>query len=245
MSDDAQRRVLIVDDEMPNINFYKVALSRLPLSIDTATSGGEAFELIKQNQYDLVILDLLMPGVTGIGLLQKAEREGVDLPIVLVCSSVTDKSVISQALMLGAGGYITKPVGYQQLVHTVCDYLNLPVPQHVNPVAAPMKPFPQSAPRAEFDRASHDEPATPSRASSAKSSAMQTGRYESLSRAMSAMVFHKQTGTIDVHTPNGIGKLEYEKGRLQSVSYLGKTSIDALEVLRGAPHRLVHVDVKT
>jgi CheY-like chemotaxis protein len=127
MTDTQTYQILAVDDEIANINFYKVALSRLPIAVDTATSGAEAFELLQQKQYDLVLLDLLMPGVTGIGLLQKAEREGLTLPIVLVCSSVSDKSVISQALSLGAGGYLTKPFTYQQLLQAVCDYLNLPL----------------------------------------------------------------------------------------------------------------------
>lgn len=239
--DAAPYRVLVVDDEMPNLNFYKVALSRLPLTIETATSGNEAFELIKQNPYDLVILDLLMPDVTGIGLLQKADREGVPLPIVLVCSSVTDKSVISQALMLGAGGYITKPVGYQQLVQTVCDYLHLPVPQSAASVASPVKPLAQNAPRPELDRAISSAPAP----QTLNPTPMKEGKYESLSRAMSAMVFHKQTGTIEVYATGGLGLLEYEKGRLQSVSYEGLTSIDALEALRRSTHRLVQVRLKT
>ncbi|MFN3345139.1 MAG: response regulator [Chloroherpetonaceae bacterium] len=242
MTETPTYQLLVVDDEIANINFYKVALSRLPIAVDTATSGGEAFELLKTKQYDLVLLDLLMPGVTGIGLLQKAEREGLMLPIVLVCSSVSDKSVISQALALGAGGYLTKPFTYKQLVQAVCDYLNLPYPQSGAKASSPIQVPVQPVPRAGGDLAGQSgfNALSPNR----EQKTFETGKVESLTRAMSAMVFHKKTGKVEVHTASGMGVLEYEKGRLKSVSYNGKTSIDALEALRLVPHRTVYAELK-
>ncbi len=242
MSDTQTYHLLAVDYEIANINFYKVALSRLPITVHTATSGGEAFDLLKEKQYDLVLLDLLMPGVTGIGLLQKAEREGVALPIVLVCSSVSDKAIISQALSLGAGGYLTKPFTYQQLLQAVCDYLNLPLPQSGVAVSSPIQVPVQPAPKVEGGFVGHSA-STPT-SSYKEPQPFASGKIESLTRAMSAMVFHKKTGKIDVQTAAGIGTLEYEKGRLKSVSYNGKTSIDALEALRFTTHRTVVVELK-
>lgn len=242
MTDTPIYHLLAVDDEIANLNFYKVALSRLPISVDTATSGGEAFELIQKNQYDLILLDLLMPGVTGIGLLQKVEREGLPLPIVLVCSSVSDKAVISQALALGAGGYLTKPFTYQQLVQAVCDYLNIPPPQAIAKVSSPIQTPVQPAPKVESGFIGQSASNFVSFGKEQKP--FESGRVESLTRAMSAMVFHKKTGKVDVHTASGVGVLEYEKGRLKSVNYGGKTSIDALEALRLVPHRLVNVELK-
>ncbi len=241
MTDTQTYQLLAVDDEIANINFYKVALSRLPVAVDTATSGAEAFDLLQKKQYDLVLLDLLMPGVTGIGLLQKAEREGVMLPIVLVCSSVSDKSVISQALSLGAGGYLTKPFTYQQLLQAVCDYLNLSPPQSGAKVSSPIQVPIQPAPKAEsnFLGQSTLNPTV----SQKEQKPFVSGKVDSLTRAMSAMTIYKKTGKVEVHTGSGMGVLEYEKGRLKSVVYNGKTSIDALEALRLVPHRAVHVEL--
>jgi Response regulator containing CheY-like receiver, AAA-type ATPase, and DNA-binding domains len=241
MTDTQTYQILAVDDEIANINFYKVALSRLPIAVDTATSGAEAFELLQQKQYDLVLLDLLMPGVTGIGLLQKAEREGLTLPIVLVCSSVSDKSVISQALSLGAGGYLTKPFTYQQLLQAVCDYLNLPLPQTGVKVSTPIQVPIQPAPKMESNFVGQSS--LNSTSSQKEQQTFASGKVESLTRAMSAMTIHKKTGKIEVHTASGMGVLEYEKGRLKSVIYDGKTSIDALEALRLVSHRAVHVEL--
>ncbi len=236
MSDTHTYHLLVVDDEIANINLYKVVLSRLPVSVDTATSGAEAFDLLKTKQYDLVLLDLLMPDLTGIGLLQKAEQEGVTLPTVLVCSSITHKGIISQALFLGAGGYLHKPFTYQQLLQAVCDYLNLPFPQTGVKASSSMSPSVQSD--------SSTEQRISQSAVSAKTPApFESGKIESLARAMSAMVFHKKTGKVSVHTSKGVGMLEYEKGRLKSVSYNGKTSIDALEDLRFEFHRAVYVEL--
>lgn len=240
MTDSKNYHLLAVDDEIANINFYKVALSRLPITVDTATSGAEAFDLLKTKQYDLVLLDLLMPGVTGIGLLQKVEREAVLLPIVLVCSSVSDKAVISQALSLGAGGYLTKPFTYQQLLQAVCDYLNLPLPQAGAKVSSPIQVPVQPAPRAESGFIGQSV----GRLLDKEQQPFGSGKAESLTRAMSGMVFHKKTGKVIVLTVNGTGILEYEKGRLKSVGYNGKTSIDALEALRLATHHNVDIELK-
>ncbi|MGQ9805874.1 MAG: response regulator [Chlorobiales bacterium] len=241
MTDTQTYQVLAVDDEIANLNFYKVALSRLPITVDTATSGAEAFDLLKTKHYDLVLLDLLMPSVTGIGLLQKVEREGVPLPIVLVCSSISDKSIISQALSLGAGGYLTKPFTYQQLLQAVCDYLSLPYPQAGAKVSSPIQVPIQQSTKAEngFVGQSLSNLSSPKK----EQKPFESGKIESLTHAMSGMVFHKKTGRVSVHTIDGTGVLEYEKGRLKSVSYNGKTSIDALEALRLVVHREVYVEL--
>jgi hypothetical protein len=72
---------------------------------------------------------------------------------------------------------------------------------------------------------------------------LQTGKVESLTRAMSAMTINKKTGKVEVHTPKGVGMLEYEEGRLKKVVYNGKTSIDALEALRYESHREIHIEL--
>lgn len=242
MTDTQTYQVLAVDDEIANLNFYKVALSRLPTTVDTATSGAEAFDLLKTKHYDLVLLDLLMPSITGIGLLQKVEREGVPLPIVLVCSSISDKSIISQALSLGAGGYLTKPFTYQQLLQAVCDYLNIPLPQAGAKGSSPIQVPIQQSTKAENGFVGQ----SPSNLSSPKKEQkpFELGKIESLTHAMSAMTFHKKTGKVKVHTAESTGVLEYEKGRLKSVYYNGKTSIDALEALRFTPHRTVIIELE-
>jgi len=229
MSDMYTHRLLAVDDEISNLNFYKVSLSRLPVEVDTATSGSEAFDLLKTKQYDLMVLDLLMPDGTGIGLLQKAAQEQLALPIVLVCSSMSDKAIIAQALSLGASGYLKKPLTYQQLLQAVCDYLNLPYP----PTPAASSSI-QSVPKPERHSI---EPHTPAH------QPLTSGSVHSLTHAMSVMTIYKQTGKVKVYTASGTGVLEYEKGRLKSVSYAGKTSIDALEALRIVTHHVIQVEL--
>jgi CheY-like chemotaxis protein len=233
MTDTQKYQLLAVDDEIANITFYKVALSRLPVDVDTATSGSEAFEMLKKKQYDLVLLDLFMLDGTGIGLLQRAEREGLILPTVLVCSSVSDKAIISQALSLGAGGYLKKPLAYQQLLQAVCDYLNIPYPEKLAKGA--------SASSQVLSASKSESSAVEQTRKSAE--VLQTGKVESLTRAMSAMTINKKTGKVEVHTPKGVGMLEYEEGRLKKVVYNGKTSIDALEALRYESHREIHIEL--
>lgn len=107
--------VLIVDDEPPIRKLLRVGLATQGYAISDAMNARAAIELVKNEEFDLVILDLGLPDMSGHDLLAKWRGEGLTLPIVIL-SSRTDEAGIVKALELGADDYITKPFGMNELV---------------------------------------------------------------------------------------------------------------------------------
>ncbi len=102
-------RVLVADDHEVMRELLQRMLDTLGYSCDLAEDGTTCLKKLKQNGYDLVFLDLVMPGVDGASTLQKVRAEHPDTMIVVV-SSQDDDEVISDILSQGAVAYLAKPV---------------------------------------------------------------------------------------------------------------------------------------
>jgi CheY-like chemotaxis protein len=108
-------RILIVDDEE---NFAKLLKLNLEnngnYDILTARSGEAAIEAVKQHKPDLVLLDIMMPGMGGLQCLKQIKAMAPELPVTMV-TAVWDEETGKKALQAGAYDYITKPVDQQYL----------------------------------------------------------------------------------------------------------------------------------
>lgn len=103
-----QDLVLIVDDdEAVSTMLYKVMKSN-DIDSHTARSGLEAMELAQRNSYDLILLDVNMPGMDGFQVVQALRSKGVTTPIIIVSGRKEDYDTL-YALGLGADDYLTKP----------------------------------------------------------------------------------------------------------------------------------------
>ncbi|MDG4879369.1 response regulator transcription factor [Mesorhizobium sp. WSM4935] len=107
--------ILVVDDEPPIRKLLRVGLGSQGYAVSEAPSAKAALELIQTARPDLILLDLGLPGMTGLELLGKWRSDGLDIPVVIL-SSRTDEAGIVQALELGADDYVTKPFGMNELV---------------------------------------------------------------------------------------------------------------------------------
>ena len=101
------KRVLVVDDEKLIVKGIRVSLLQDGLEVDCAYDGEEALELAKNNQYDLVLLDVMLPKMDGFEVCQQI-REFSDVPIVMLTAKGDDMDKIL-GLEYGADDYITKP----------------------------------------------------------------------------------------------------------------------------------------
>ncbi len=101
-------KVLVIDDDVLLTGWLKDSLSRVSFEVFVANSGTEGIKIIHQLQPDVVVLDLMMPGMTGWEVC-KAVRTFSPVPI-LVLSAVVDHELVMQALDNGADDYIVKPV---------------------------------------------------------------------------------------------------------------------------------------
>jgi two-component system, OmpR family, KDP operon response regulator KdpE len=107
--------ILVVDDEPPIRKLLRVGLSTQGYSVSEAPSARVAIELLQSASPDLILLDLGLPGMSGLELLAKWRADGLDIPVVIL-SSRTDEAGIVSALELGADDYVTKPFGMNELV---------------------------------------------------------------------------------------------------------------------------------
>lgn len=111
-------RVLVADDEPRIRNFIGRALSAAGIAVEFAATGAEALQRTVAGEYDLVILDLLMPGLDGRLVLERLMRNRPEQP-VLVLSCVADVSSKVDCLDLGAQDYLTKPFSLAELLARV------------------------------------------------------------------------------------------------------------------------------
>lgn len=107
-------KILVVED---NISLLKSITRELEnhFQVESTSNGEEAYYLIKQNIYDLVILDLMLPGMSGIEILENIRKHNEDvLVLILTAKESLDDKV--KAFMLGANDYLTKPFYMEELV---------------------------------------------------------------------------------------------------------------------------------
>ncbi len=114
--------ILAVDDEVNSLKVLSAALSSEKFSVDTARSGEEAFAMFKDKQYDLILSDYKMPGMTGEQLLEKVKTISPEMPFVLLTAYGTIELAVN-AMRLGAYTYLTKPVDLNHLENIVNDLL--------------------------------------------------------------------------------------------------------------------------
>ena len=102
------RRILVADDEESMRWVLSKALKRKGFDVDLAPDGSHALEMIKDNCYDLAILDIKMPGINGLDLLDKVRELKSDLLVVIMTAEASMKNAV-EAMKRGAYDYITKP----------------------------------------------------------------------------------------------------------------------------------------
>ena len=100
-------RVLIVDDEKLIVKGIRFSLEKDDYEVDTAYDGGEALEKAKENTYDVILLDLMLPVMNGMDVCRQI-REFSDVPIIMLTAKGEDMDNIL-GLEYGADDYITKP----------------------------------------------------------------------------------------------------------------------------------------
>lgn len=100
-------KVLVVDDEKLIVKGIKFSLEQDGMEVSCAYDGEEALEMIKNNEYDIVLLDLMLPGMDGYTVCQNV-REFSDVPIIMLTAKSDDIDKIL-GLDYGADDYITKP----------------------------------------------------------------------------------------------------------------------------------------
>jgi len=113
-----KEKVLVIDDEARSKDALKRILTRKGYFVKTAERGSQAIELLKQENFGLIITDLMMPEMSGIDVLRQAKALNPDIEVIIVTASATVKSAI-EAMREGAFDYIPKPINSEELLLSV------------------------------------------------------------------------------------------------------------------------------
>lgn len=110
--------VLIVDDSRTTRGFLKSILENAGYTIDEAEDGAIALEKISNRVPDLMILDMLMPNLDGIDVLEKLRDLNISFPIVVLTADIQDQ-VKDECYELGAVGFLNKPASEEDIIETI------------------------------------------------------------------------------------------------------------------------------
>ena len=119
-------RVLVVDDTEANRHVAERWLQRKGFLVETAADGYRALEMIHKTEYDVVLLDVMMPGINGLSVLRtlRESRSPTQLPVIMATAKDASDDVV-EALMLGANDYVTKPLDFPVLMARVGTQVSL------------------------------------------------------------------------------------------------------------------------
>lgn len=101
-------KILVADDEVMMRNLILKILESEGYQITMVSSGDEAMAMLKENNYDLLLTDVKMPGMSGFELLKQVKENWPDMAVI-VMTGYGDAYTIKEALLLGADEYVSKP----------------------------------------------------------------------------------------------------------------------------------------
>lgn len=112
---DSIMRILVIEDEKKIADFIKRGLQEEGYAVDVAGDGEAGYMMIHDNEYDVVVLDLLLPKMDGIALCKKIRKEKIDVPIIMLTAKTSVDDRVT-GLDSGANDYLTKPFAFEELL---------------------------------------------------------------------------------------------------------------------------------
>jgi len=108
-------RVLVVEDQPKFLSFIQHGLEEQGMTVDAVADGDEAYELATSKPYDIIVLDIMLPGRDGLSILRNLRANGSNVPVILVTarSGLNEKV---EGLNLGADDYLAKPFYIEELI---------------------------------------------------------------------------------------------------------------------------------
>lgn len=113
-------RLLLVDDEEGYVNALAKRMARRNIEVSSALSGAEGIQRLRQQQFDVAILDLKMTDMDGIDLLRIFKLMDPKMPVIMVTGHGSERAA-REGLASGAFDYLTKPCDLEELVEKICE----------------------------------------------------------------------------------------------------------------------------
>lgn len=124
--EDSQGNILIADDGRVMRTVLSRKLTEKGYAVSESDGGEKALEMIEAGDYDLLILDIIMPDLGGLEVLQRlrAKQSPTDLPVIMATANDESEDIV-RAFELGANDYVTKPINFPVLLARIDTHLRL------------------------------------------------------------------------------------------------------------------------
>jgi DNA-binding response OmpR family regulator len=111
-------RILVVEDEKKVASFLKKGLEEEYYAVDCAYDGEEALFMVEANDYDLMLLDIMLPKINGLEVLRGVRQRGLTIPVLMLTARDGVEDVV-KGLDAGGDDYLTKPFAFAELLARV------------------------------------------------------------------------------------------------------------------------------
>jgi DNA-binding response OmpR family regulator len=108
-------KTLVIEDEAKVASFIKTGLEEEGYQVDTAQDGKTGLDLLKGSNYDIVLLDLMIPEVDGLEVLKQLRSWGMNTPVLIITAKTAKEDVV-KGLDTGSDDYLTKPFSFDELL---------------------------------------------------------------------------------------------------------------------------------
>jgi DNA-binding NtrC family response regulator len=125
------QRILVIDDEESIRDLLKDFLVAKGFQVAVASDGESGLQLLKEDAFDIILLDLMMPGMSGLDVLRERSARKIDIPSIVITAHATVQTAV-EAVKLGAFEYITKPFNLEELYLVIKKALDVSVLKEEN-----------------------------------------------------------------------------------------------------------------
>jgi DNA-binding NtrC family response regulator len=125
------QRILVIDDEESIRDLLKDFLVAKGFQVAVASDGESGLQLLKEDAFDIILLDLMMPGMSGLDVLRERSARKIDIPSIVITAHATVQTAV-EAVKLGAFEYITKPFNLEELYLVIKKALDVSILKEEN-----------------------------------------------------------------------------------------------------------------
>lgn len=111
--------ILVVDDEQEICKIFSKWLSSEGHRVKSALTGKKAIDLVKKKYFDIVFLDIVMPGISGVDTLEEIKRISPKTKAIMITGRFIDKNLLNELRQKGASGFLQKPFKMEDIMETL------------------------------------------------------------------------------------------------------------------------------
>lgn len=126
-------KILVVDDEEPVRELFDELFRKEDCQTVSCATGEDALKILKKETFDVVLLDIKLPGMSGLEVLKNIREFNKDLPVVMITGFGFDEDLIAKTKQFGCSGYIGKNMPVVQIITTFKQFVKKALEKRKNP----------------------------------------------------------------------------------------------------------------